>query len=107
MLRLLLADHRRLFRLGIAAALAASPQIELFAPDVYSHTLALLVYQLSPDVLFLNLRLPKLDLPALSLALACTCPTLTWLFLLEPGDEWTTNLQLLLQNGGGRNYLDR
>ena len=68
MLRLLLADHRPFFRLGIAAALADSPQIELFAPDVYSHTLSLLVHQLNPDILFLNLRLPKLDLPALASA---------------------------------------
>jgi DNA-binding NarL/FixJ family response regulator len=102
MLRLLIADHRLFFRLGIASALAKNTEIELLPESTNSSSLPYLCHRFSPTVLLLNLHLPGLNLPALSNTLRRDCPTLSWLFLLEPGEERTTDLQLLLQTGGGQ-----
>lgn len=61
MIRVVLADDEMMVRAGIRAILAASPDIEVIAEAGDGHEAVDLVLRHRPDVVLLDIRMPRLD----------------------------------------------
>lgn len=101
MLRILLADHNSLARVGLRTALESTEDLVLLDEECKSYYLEQLCGQLKPDVLILNISLPSLQLDKLLTRLQIISPSTRVLLRLDPDDFGKINVQNLLKSGNG------
>jgi DNA-binding NarL/FixJ family response regulator len=100
--RVVLADDHPMFRYGVAAVLATTPEIELVGEASTGRELVHLVEELEPDVVLTDLAMPDLDGAAATRELLARRPGLAVLVLTMHDDDESVFRAL---RAGARGYL--
>ncbi len=100
--RVLIADDHDIVRVGLRALLDDHPQIEVVGEARDETKTLMLVEQLLPDVLLIDLRMPEPDGPEICRRLKARPPSPAILFLTSYADEATT---LAAVEAGADGYL--
>ncbi|MGK5685506.1 response regulator [Actinoplanes sp. URMC 104] len=100
--RVVLADDHPMFRYGLAAAIAASPEIEIVGEAADGRELLALVDGAGPDVVITDLTMPGMDGATATRAILARHPEVSVL-VLTMHDENKTLIEAL--RAGARGYL--
>lgn len=103
-IRVLLADDHPLTREGIRACLDATPHVEIVAEAADGHEAVRLARRLAPDVVIMDVNMPRLNGLAATTALARECPGVRVLVLtMHDHPEYIVEII----RAGARGYLSK